>query len=127
MIELTLTPSTGAPSTVVLTGSASTVAPTEPALNFGSIPFGTTELLMLTIEDVGAPGTVTLTTSVNGPSYKILTAGNTCLAGLTSGHTCTLPVEFDPVNAEWHNDLLTITPSSGAASVVPLLGSASQP
>jgi hypothetical protein len=124
---LTVTPSSAAPFTVALTGSASTVAPTVPVLDFGSIPFGTTNLLTLTIKDVGAPGTVTLTSSINGPSYKILTAGNTCLSGLTNGQSCTLPVEFDPVAVGLHNDYLTVTPSAGAVSVVPLLGSASKP
>ena len=84
-------------------------------LDFGTIPFGTTEMLLLTINNIGVAGTVTIGTQINGPSYKILTTSqNTCLAGISAGQSCTLPVEFDPVAVGNHNDHLTLTPSSGA-------------
>jgi hypothetical protein len=124
---LTVNVSGGNVFTVRLLGSASTVAPTASSLNFGTIPYGTSKILMLTIEDIDAPGTVTLTTARDGSSYKVLSAGNTCLSGLTAGHTCTLPVAFTPVSVGLHNDMLTIVPSAGGLSTVPLLGSASQP
>ena len=115
--HLTLTPSSGAaPSTVYLHGAASGVGvEAEGPLAFGTIPFGTTEVLLLTINNIGVAGTVTIGTQINGPSYKILTTSqNTCLAGISAGESCTLPVEFDPVSVGNHNDHLTLTPSSGA-------------
>jgi len=81
-------------ATVALQGTASGVgAEMEAPLQFGTIPFGTTELLPLTITNIGVMGTVTIGTMINGPSYKILsTAQNTCLAGIRAGQSCTLPV-----------------------------------
>ncbi len=124
--HLTLTPSAGAaPSSVGLVGMASGVGTEmEASLQFGTIPFGTTEVLTLTVTNIGVPGTVTIGTAINGPSYKILTTSqNTCVAGITAGQSCTLPVEFDPVAVGNHDDHLTLTPSAGAASsTVGLLG-----
>jgi sugar lactone lactonase YvrE len=107
--------------------SADGVGAENGVLQFGTIPFSTTELLPLTITNVGVAGTVTLGTVINGPSYKILTTGqNTCQAGIPAGQSCTLPVEFDPVGVGQHNDYLTLTPSGGAAaSQVALRGVAS--
>ena len=69
-------------------------------------------MLLLTINNIGVAGTVTIGTKINGPSYKILTGPrNTCLGGITAGHSCTLPVEFDPVAVGNHDDVLTLTPS----------------
>ncbi len=123
---LTITPSVGAGlATVGLQGTAGGVVVQTPTpLQFGTIPFGTTSVLTLTITDVGVPGTVTLATMINGASYKILTTTqNTCQAGITAGQSCVLPVEFNPVAVGPHNDTLTLTPSDGAqASQVRLEG-----
>jgi N-acetylneuraminic acid mutarotase len=124
---LTVTPSVGKPSTVSLTGVTSGIgAEMEAPLNFGAIPFGTTETLLLTVYDVGISGPVAIGTAINGPSYKVLTtAQNTCLAGIAEGGSCTLPVEFDPASVGTHDDLLTLTPGGGAApSTVRLNGGA---
>ncbi len=125
--HLTLTPSSGVvPPRVGLHGAASGVGvEAEGPLAFGTIPFGTTEVLLLTINNIGVAGTVTIGTQINGPSYKILTTSqNTCLAGINAGQSCTLPVEFDPVSVGNHNDYLILTPSSGAPSRVNLQGTA---
>ncbi len=96
----------------------------ETPLEFGTIPFGSTETLLLTISNDRVPGTITIGTKINGPSYKILTnSQNTCLAGISAGQNCTLPVEFDPVAVGNHDDFLTLTPTGGAApSTVSLHG-----
>ena len=99
----------------------------QTPLEFGTIPLGTTEVLPLTITNIGVPGTVKVGTKINGPSYKILTTSeNTCLAGIADGQSCILPVEFDPVvGIGKHNDILTLTPVGGAApSTVALKGTA---
>ncbi len=108
---------------VTLHGKATGVGvKTEGSLEFGTIAFGTTKVLPLTITNIGVPGTVTVGTKIGGPSYKVLTnAQNTCLAGIAAGQSCTLPIEFDPVSVGMHDDILTLTPSGGAAPSTPHL------
>jgi hypothetical protein len=122
---LTLTPSTGASSTVAMEGLASGVGvEMEGSLQFGTIPVGTTEALPLTITNVGVAGTV-MVRMTSGPSYTIPAATNGCLAGISSGQSCQVMVLYNPVGTGVHDDLLTITPSVGAApSSVALIGSA---
>jgi hypothetical protein len=88
-------------------------------LQFGSVASGSTEVEMLTVTNVGLPGTVTVGTAItagstSGGPYTILTtAENTCLAGIAMGQSCTLPIEFAPTTPGVHNDLLILTPSAG--------------
>jgi streptogramin lyase len=97
----------------------------ETPLEFGTIPFGSTKVLLLTINNLGVGGDITIGTMINGPSYKILSSQNTCLSGIRSRQSCTLPVEFDPVSVGKHDDVLTLIPTGGAApSTVYLHGSA---
>jgi hypothetical protein len=126
---LNLTPSADAPySFVRLDGFASGVG-TELAtpLNFGTIPDGTTAVLPLTITNFGVAGTITIGTAINGNSFEVLTtADNTCVAGITAGQSCVLPVQFSPMSVGAHNEQLTLAPSGGAAaSIVHLDGIAS--
>jgi Glycoside hydrolase family 44/Abnormal spindle-like microcephaly-assoc'd, ASPM-SPD-2-Hydin len=126
--RLTITPSTGSSISVALDGVASappiSISPAS-GLAFGTIAFGTTATLPLTIVNIAAAGEVTATERINGPSYKVLT--NNCLTGVTVGHACTMQVEFDPVSAALHDDMMTITMSSGDVYRVQLTGNASQP
>ena len=112
--------------TVALDGLATGIgSELEVPLQFGTIPFGTTKILLLSITNVGLPGRVTFTAASNGPSYKVLTTEhqqNTCLVGIVAGQRCTLPIEFDPVDVGKHNDILTIIPSGAASSTVSLQG-----
>ena len=124
---LTITTSAGAATFVALTGTASGVGPEiETPLQFGTISVGETEVLPLTIFNLGVPGTVTITTKIDGPSYKILTtAQNTCMAGVATDQSCTLPVEFDPGTVAVDHHTLTITPAGGLGiSTVRLYGTA---
>ncbi len=102
---------------------------TATPLQFATIPTGATEVQPLTITNFGLPGTVTVATSVNGSSYTVLTtAQNTCLAGITAGQSCTLPVQFNPTADGAQNDTLTITPSAGPTpATVALNGTAVAP
>ena len=117
---LTLNANGSSNPTVGLHGIASGVGTEmETPLQFGTIPSGTTEVLLLTINNIGVAGTVTIGTKINGPSYKILTTSqNTCLGGITAGHSCNLPVEFDPVAAGSHDDVLTLTPTRSYCTVL---------
>ena len=83
-------------------------------LHFGTVSSGSTEVEPLTVTNVGLPGTVTVGTTISGPSYSILTTGqNTCLAGIAAGQSCILPVQFAPPHGGLHDELLTLTPSPG--------------
>ncbi len=100
------------------------------SLKFGSVSSGSTKVLPLTITNVGLQGTVTVGIAIQaGPNatspYMILnTAQNTCLAGIASGQSCTLPVEFAPTSSGTHDDLLTLIPSvGGGVTTVWLIGS----
>ena len=121
---LTLTTNGATNPTVSLLGRALGVgAYGVTILQFGSIAYGSTEVLLLPIRNEGIAGTVTVTESISGPSYKVLTtAQNTCLAGIAAYQTCMVPIEFDPVSAAWHIDTLTVTSSSGTVSKVELRG-----
>ena len=92
------------------------------SLKFGSVSSGSTEVLPLTVTNVGLPGTVTIGTGITvanrgipTTTYKVLTtAQNTCLAGIAAGESCTLPVEFAPTTSGTHDDLLILRPSAGS-------------
>jgi hypothetical protein len=113
--------------TVQLTGQTLGVGPEIGLLSFGTIPYGTTATLSVPIVNYDNPRDVTFSTSIDGPSFKVLTAGNTCLTGVTPSHQCTIPVEFSPAAVGDYANVLTITATSGDVSVVKLLGTASQP
>jgi hypothetical protein len=94
------------------------------SLLFGSVASGSTEVLPLTVTNVGLPGTVTVGTAITvrgtttpTSTYQVLTTSeNTCMAGIATGQSCTLPVEFAPTSAGIHDDLLTLAPSTGGGS-----------
>jgi hypothetical protein len=113
--------------TIQLTGQTLGVGAEIGLLNFGTIPNGTTAILSVPVVNYAVAKNVTFSTSINGPSFKVLTAGNTCLSGVTAAQQCTIPVEFSPAAVGGHKDFLTITASSGDVSVVTLKGIASQP
>ncbi len=114
-----LTLLTNGPSnpTVKLKGVASGVGSPIKVLEFGTIAAYTTAVRSLIITNFDVPGTVTIGTAIDGNSFTILTtAENTCLAGVASGQSCTLPVEFLANSVGAHNEQLTLTPSGGAAA-----------
>ncbi len=93
-------------------------------LQFGTLAFGSTAVLPLTITNVALPGTIMVGTTLNDPSYTVLTnAQNTCQAGIAVGQTCTLPIEFSPIAVGDHYDTLTLSPGGGVALItINLLG-----
>ena len=120
---LTLTTNGATNPTVSLLAKSSGVGATVTALKFGTITYGSTEVLPLTIRNQDIAGSPTLTFKISGPSYTILTtAQNTCMAGVPTGSTCVLPVQLDPPGVGTPMDLLTVTASSGTVSTVSLDG-----
>jgi sugar lactone lactonase YvrE len=91
------------------------------SLSFGLVSSGSTQVLPLTVTNVGLPGTVSVDSAITvratahpTTTYKILTTSqNTCLAGIAAGQSCVLPVEFAPTSSGAHFDLLTVSPSNG--------------
>ena len=109
----------GSTSPVVkMKGVASGVGTAIRVLNFGTVPAYTKSVVPLTITNFDVPGTVTIGTAISGNSFTILTDGNTCMAGITAGQSCNLPVEFLANSVGTHNEQLTLTPSGGAAASV---------
>jgi hypothetical protein len=110
--------------TVALDGIANGLSIGTSTLLFGALPYGSSEVLPLTITNVGLPGTVTVATKTSDPSYTVLTtAQDTCLAGIAAGQSCTLPVKFTPDSESDHTGTLTLTASAeGAVTVVGLGG-----
>jgi Abnormal spindle-like microcephaly-assoc'd, ASPM-SPD-2-Hydin len=104
--------------TVALRGLATGVgaSESEKTIQFPSYLQGQGDpyvVMPITIYNFGVPGNVTVSTRINGPSFHIV--GSTCTAGVTAGGTCTLQVQFDPASLYFHKDILTLTPSEGAA------------
>jgi len=70
------------------------------------------------VTNVGLPGKVTVGTAITvrattrpATTYTVLTTSeNTCLAGIATGQSRTLPIEFAPTSSGIHDDLLTLTP-----------------
>ena len=60
----------GTSLTATITGTGSAVVANPTTLNFGTIAFGTTEVLTLTITNYGVAGTITVGTAINGPAIK---------------------------------------------------------
>ncbi len=86
-------------------------------LEFGTVSSGSTKVELLTVTNVGLPGTVTVGTAISGLTFSILTtAQNTCMAGIAAGQSCTLPVQFAPTHSGPHDEPLTLTPFPGAGN-----------
>jgi hypothetical protein len=103
-------------------------ASTATPLQFGTIPFGTTKVLPVTVANFGLPGTATVGTDVEGASFNVLTtAQNTCQAGITAGQSCTLPVQFAPASLGTHRELLVLENEGPASPVLELNGVAASP
>jgi hypothetical protein len=108
--------------TVQLTGQTLGVGAELGLLNFGTIPYGKTAILSVPVVNYAVAKNVTFSTSINGSSFQVLTAGNTCLTGVTAAQQCMIPVEFSPPAYGNYDAVLTITASSGDVSLVKLNG-----
>jgi hypothetical protein len=128
---LTLTPASGVGASILMRGTATGIGDfSESPLDFGSIAYGTTKTLPLTIANFGVPGSPTISVSFNNASYSLASGGTCVTTGVAAGQQCTLMIEYSPDGIGVHNAgiILTPNPSSGAAaSIVKVLGTATVP
>lgn len=123
---LTLDTNGGSNPAVALSGSDTTAVTVSPtSLSFPTITHATKETLTLTVNNVGASGSPTLTVSpaISGTGEAAFSiTGNTCTSGVAAGKSCALTVQFDPPAAESYSATLTVTTNGGSNPAVPLSG-----
>jgi streptogramin lyase len=126
---LTLFTNGGSNPTVALRGAAVGVGLTQQtSVKFGAVALGSTATLPLTVSNYGVPGSPTVKIAINGPSYKALPYSGCYTAGVAPGASCTFLVQFTPVSAGSHNDILTATSTiSGTVSKATLIGTGVAP
>jgi hypothetical protein len=112
----------GGTDVVKLRGFGKGVGANLTYLPFSTIPANQTETLSLTILNYGEPGTPTVNFAINGSSFKVVPGSSCVTAGVASGQTCTVQIEFVPGIPGLHTHTLTITPSEGPPSTVELHG-----
>jgi sugar lactone lactonase YvrE len=86
-----------------------------------SIATGSSETANVTVKNIGGHS-LTFTTSIIGPNYSVLTAGNTCTGLLERETSCTLPISFHPPGVGLHTNPLNFLPSAGTAVTANLRG-----
>jgi sugar lactone lactonase YvrE len=105
------------------TGAAAMANVSPAVLQFGSVPYpGGSATLPLTVTNTGT-GKLTIDPSSNGRGAVI--TGSTCGAGLSAGKSCTLQVEFKPVQLGLNTNTLTIQTNGVGGPQVPVRGIAS--
>jgi trimeric autotransporter adhesin len=106
-----------------VTGTGTEVKLSASSIPFGSISFGTTKTIDLTITNAGT-ASFTLAESISGAGFSISTTGKTCTTSLAAGASCVLPVEYDPtaVSTTANTGTLTLTTNGGSSPAIPLTG-----
>jgi len=103
------------------TGENPVVAEVSPTtLQFDPVPYpGNSETLPLTVTNIGT-GILTITASSDGRGAII--TGNGCGAGVASGKSCILQVEFSPVHLGFNTNTLSLQTNGYAGPQVPVRG-----
>ena len=120
---LTIGTNTGTNPTVAVEGFGSgiSVSPGRD-LEFGPVTVGSSEVLLVTLQNHRLAERVTFAPTLTGHSYTILNnAQNTCSRGIATGDVCTLPIQFSPTAVGTHNNNLTLNPSGGVPIVFPIV------
>jgi uncharacterized repeat protein (TIGR03803 family) len=104
-------------SPAALSGKAQ---PSTTTMQFGGIPYGSTETLPLTVTNVGK-GTLTVAPVLNAQSYVV--AASNCGGGVASGSSCTLQIKFTPVSIATHNAILVLHTNGPTNPQIALNGS----
>jgi len=107
--------------TVSGTGTTPVIQISPSSLDFGSIPYPATATQSVTISNTGS-GTLTVDPSSNGRGAVI--TGNTCASGVAGGKSCTLQVEFKPVELGYNHNTVTIATNAALSPKVPVTGTA---
>jgi len=106
---------------VPVRGTATGVGSVSTVLDFGTIiGRGLTKTLPLTITNFGVPGTVTIATSTGATTFHVTSNG--CTSGITAGNSCTIEVEYAPVQTGSQTAYLKLTPSTGLEQVIVMEG-----
>jgi len=115
--------SPGTTQSIALSGDGVTAVPqVSPAiLQFGTIYYPSSATQPLTITNTGT-GTLTINPSSNGRG--VIITGNTCGAGIGAGKSCTLQVEFKPVQRGLNTNTVTILTNGLSNPQVPVRGTA---
>ena len=104
-----------------LTGTATLVAVSPSALNFGTIKTsdrGTP--LTVTVSNPGiAPAGIASVVLAGAKAYRLT---NPCPTSLTVGASCTLTVTFTPQTNKYYTGTLTVTDGAGIVQKVPITG-----
>jgi len=103
------------------TGVASAIQVSPASLQFGSIPYPGSATKPLTITNITS-SPLTIDPSSNGRGAII--TGNNCGTSLAAGKSCTLQVEFKPVQFGPDGNTLTIDTNLGFGAKVPVRGTA---
>lgn len=105
------------------TGTGTEVKISASSIPFGTISYGTTSTINLTISNVGTAA-FTLAEAITGAGFSISTTGKTCTASVAAGASCVLPVEYNPSAVGSNTGSLTLTTNGGSSPVIPLTGTA---
>jgi hypothetical protein len=118
---LTIGTNIGASPTVFVSGTATGVGSIDTVLDFGTIKGrGNTATLPLTVTNYGVPGAVTVATSTGATTFHVISNG--CTAGITSGSSCTIEVEFAPIQTITQTSYLELIPSTGPPQWIEMEG-----
>jgi len=104
-----------------VTGTGTEVKLSASSIPFGSISFGTTKTVDLTISNVGTAA-FTLAETIAGAGFSISSTGKTCTTSVAAGASCVLPVEYDPTAVGTNSGTLTLTTNGGSSPAIPLTG-----
>jgi len=110
----------GGNATVKTTGYAGAVVPSAKSLDFGTVSRGQTVTLPLNFTNEGVPEAVTVSYTTGSSSFKV--ASNGCGAGITTGNSCTIEIEFAPTSSGTKNASIRFSPSSGPNYNITLTG-----
>ncbi len=116
--------SLGVAGTGVPANYASALSFNPTILNFGLLQTGDNSAMSLTIKNVSSLPTGLQAIALSGLAAFTIT-GNNCPSVLAGAASCTVQVTFQPTVAATYSGNIKVTQSSGAATNVPLEGSAS--
>ena len=121
---LTLTTNGGTNPVVALSGSSIAVTVSPASIAFPTIPAGTNEASLVTVNNLGSTP-LTLATAFSGTgaaAYTIGTTKNTCGTSVAAKTSCSFYVKFTPSAAQTYSATLTLTTNGGANPAIALSG-----
>jgi len=108
------------PLLAAVTGTATELTLSPTSLAFGTVTDGETKTLDLTVTN--SNGSFTITPTIAGAGFTILTTGNTCATAIAAGASCTLPIQFAPTAVEAYSGTLTLVTGDATSPTVALTG-----